>query len=372
MHLKNIKAVNFRNYDSLSVKLSAKMNAFLGLNGMGKTNALDAIYYLCIGKSYFSSGDRHGLKKGKDFFRIEGKFEKDNKEFTMVAKVIPAKLKQLELNQKRYAKLSEHLGKFPCVIIAPSDILMLIEGSAERRRLIDQCISQYDTSYLNDLMIYTRLLNQRNSLLKSFKEARTTNQTLLDAFTEGMKKAAQNIYNIRASFAKELSVKFKKHYKNISNDAEQCSIEYKSDLADNELDELFEMNLEKDLILARTTSGIHKDDLLFYLGEEKLKPYASQGQLKSFILSLKLAEYDIIKRESQCLPILLLDDLFDKLDDIRTNELLKLLSQDEFGQIFISDTHQIRIPEMLKDLNIDSNIFIVSNGKIVNYEEEEE
>jgi len=372
MHLKYIKAVNFRNYDKLSITLSNKMNAFLGLNGMGKTNALDAIYYLCIGKSYFSSGDRHAIKREADFFRLEGKFFKDQKAYGVVAKVIPSKLKELELNQKKYSKLSEHLGKFPCVIIAPSDILMLIEGSAERRKLIDQCISQYDPHYLRDLMSYTRLLNQRNSLLKSFKESRTSNQTLLDAFTAGMKSAARNIHNTRVSFVEDLHWRFREHYKNISNNAEECSIVYKSDLADKELDELFTENLQKDLILARTTSGIHKDDLLFYLGDEKLKPYASQGQLKSFILSVKLAEYDIIKKASGCLPILLLDDLFDKLDDQRTNELLRILSTEEFGQVFISDTHQIRIPEMLKELNIESSVYIVSKGKILNYEDEEE
>ncbi len=372
MFLKNSKAVNFRSYNLLALNYSPKFNVFLGLNGVGKTNALDSIHYLCLGKSYFSSGDRHVLKRGMDFFRNEGWLQKNKKEHHVVAKIVPGKKKELEVNQQKLLRLSDHIGLFPCVMIAPADIQLLIEGSSERRILMDQCISQYDKNYLSDLILYNRLLKQRNAVLKGAKEIGFLDERLLSSYSEQMYEPALRIHERRKKFNVDLTVLFNNYYQQISQGSEECHIEYKSALFDNSLSTLFEQSLEKDKILGRTTSGIHKDDLVFKLDGEVIKPFASQGQLKSFIIAIKLAEYSIIKNLKGFHPILLLDDLFDKLDNQRIASLLNLLNSDEFGQIFISDTDENRIPNILNELKAHSMVYKVDGQQIKSNETEEE
>jgi len=340
------------------------MNAFTGLNGMGKTNILDAIYYLCLGKSYFSSTDRYVLKAGTEFFRAEGEFETESGKEKVEIKVHPGKKKEIIYSGKKREKLSDHIGALPCVIIAPDDIQLMLEGSEQRRRFLDNTIMQYDKSYVSDILTYNRLLKQRNATLKGMAEKHFYDMTLIQSISVSMYEPAQRIYEARTRLIEGLSPLFEKYYKLISGDQEQCQISYKSQLSTTGLEALFDGSLEKDKILTRTTCGIHKDDIEFKMNQIQLKNFASQGQLKSFVLSLKLAQYEMVSTSSGKLPILILDDIFDKLDRERVARLLELLSQDNFGQIFISDTNSDRVPGLLAEQGIDFQAFRVDTGQI--------
>ncbi len=367
MLLQKLHALNFRSYSSLTTELDEKFNVFVGLNGQGKTNALDIVYYLCLGKSYFSSGDRHVVKNGESEIRLEGVFKKRNRESHVNISVVPGTYKTVTIDQKKLSKLSEHIGRYPCVMIAPADILLLIEGSAERRKLMDQCISQFDGQYLKDLIDYNRFLKQRNALLKAYKETRFIDDRVLDSFTQKMAPLAKRIYDVRHKFIDEIQDLFKANYNKISGNAEDCSIVYTSSISENPFFQICQANKEKDLVLGRTSEGIHKDDLVFKIGESRLKPYASQGQLKSFIVALKLSEYQILKKVHQFPPILILDDLFDKLDRDRISHLLELLNSDDFGQVFISDTEPERIPGILETLSSDFSVYEIKENSAVKY-----
>lgn len=340
-----------------------KMNILLGNNGSGKTNMQDAVYYLCMGKSYFSSGDRHVVRKGESEFSVQGDFNL-NKVFRVKSKVILGKQKSMQVDEKKYDKLSDHMGKCPIVVVAPSDILLLTDGSEERRKLMDQTIIQYDKVYLEALIRYNHFLKQRNALLKQFKENGVFNQILLDGISEKMVVESSTIHESRKKFVIRLEERFQYYYKRISGEKEKCTCIYKSQLFETNLKELMQQNQEKDLLLARTTVGIHKDDLSFYINDALLKPYASQGQLKSFIMSIKLAQYDIIKEILNVYPILILDDIFDKLDDTRVADLLQITLEPSIGQVFISDTSLEKIPKLLKSLNQSAKVFVIESGEL--------
>lgn len=364
MHIKNLVLTNFNNYESASVGFHPQVNALTGRNGMGKTNMLDAVYYLCIGKSYFSSGDKYVLKKGEDFFRCEGQFAVKGEEEKVEVVVKPGKNKTIKLSGKKRERLSDHIGKFPCVIIAPVDIQLMLEGSEERRKFLDNTIMQFDRTYVEAVLAYNRLLKQRNATFKAFAEKHYYDQNLINAISAGMYAPAKKIYEMRNSLVDDLTPLFSKYYKLISGDSEQCKIEYKSQLHAGSLEELFAKNIEKDKILNRTTSGIHKDDVTLSMNGEPLKNFASQGQLKSVVLALKLAQYDILTKNNSNLPILILDDIFDKLDRDRVEHLLDIVANDDFGQVFISDTNQDRVPTLLSKLNVEHKVFRVDEGQL--------
>ena len=364
MYLSTLKLTKFRNYDSGLLNFHPAVNAIVGLNGMGKTNILDAIYYLCFGKSYFSAGDRYVVKDDGDFFRISGIFE-DEKDVTDVTVKCRAGIKKdIEVLGKKIDKISEHIGRFLCVILAPNDIQLMMDGSEDRRNFLNNTIVQTDKRYLEALIKYTHLLKQRNSLLKIFAETKTFDETLLEAITAGMYDPAAYIHEKRSRQISQMLPFFDQLYSEISGGSEKCSILYKSQLDEGNLKELMTRNAGNDKILARTSQGIHKDDLIFSLNSEPLKNYASQGQLKSFIIALKLTQYKIIEYNSGKKPLILLDDIFDKLDQKRVTQLLTLLMGQNFGQIFITDTNEDRIKIVLEAVKTTYILHKIVSGNI--------
>lgn len=379
MHLEKIILTNFKNYASQTVALSPKLNCFVGLNGMGKTNLLDAVYYMCMTKSYFLNLDSDVILRGSDFLRLEGHFVKKNRHEKIVAKVQLRKKKIVERNDVVYDALSDHIGFLPVVMFAPDDTLLAKEGSEERRRFIDLCLSQIDNQYLTHLIFYNKILEQRNAYLKSLEKTGSNKQNteggkekfdvkLMDVYDTQITPSAHYIFEKREHFVKNFSPIFNNIYGKISGEKEVVSIVYESPLLTDNLKNILSKNREKDRILQRTSSGIHRDDLTFTMSDKSLKKFGSQGQLKSFVLSLKLAQHEILRGpltdENQDLPILLLDDIFDKLDETRIENLLQLIVNQSFGQIFISDTNAGRVQEVVTKLNADYKIFMVENGII--------
>ncbi len=331
---------------------------------MGKTNLLDSIYYLCMCKSSTSLNDRNVMQKGADFFRLEGHFVLNKKKQKVVAKVIPGKKKEFELGDVPYKKLLEHIGLFPVVMIIPDDTELAKEGSEVRRKFMDNTLSQSDVKYLESLLAYNRILKQRNAALKQFAQTRSFDEALIRTFDDQLIAPAQYISTSRADFIKEFSPVFENYYKVISGEQETVRCDYKSQLIDQDFAQLLEMANEKDRILQRTTVGVHKDDLRFFIDEFPLKRFASQGQLKSFVLAMKLAQYDFLKQLKNKHPLLLLDDIFDKLDRDRVEQLMKLLVDGDFGQVFITDTHEKRIEEIIETFGTDFKKFIIESGTV--------
>ncbi len=365
MHLEQLKLTNFRNYQFQALEFSDRLNLIAGLNGMGKTNLLDAIYYMCMGKSHFTGTDRNVVRQGESFFRLEGHFNLKEKKEKIVAKVQPSKQKVFERNDKAYLRLADHVGLLPVVFKAPDDTNLLMEGSEVRRRFLDNTLCQLDSHYLDHLVNYNKILQKRNALLKQFAEQRNYDPTLLEVYDQQMVEPANYLHDKRNDFVESFEPVFNEYYKIICGGLETVKCEYKSKLTENELLELLKGSAEKDRILARTTIGVHKDDLQFKMDDRPLKNFASQGQLKSFVLALKLAQFDCLKNEKQTMPILLLDDLFDKLDDQRVKHLVELLVKGDFGQVFITDTHPERGEEFAKLFEGDYEKFIIENGRLM-------
>jgi DNA replication and repair protein RecF len=379
LHLEKIILTNFKNYATQTVALSPKLNCFVGLNGMGKTNLLDAVYYMCMTKSYFLNLDSDVILRGSDFLRLEGHFVKKNRQEKIVAKVQLRKKKIVERNDVVYDALSDHIGFLPVIMFAPDDTLLAKEGSEERRRFMDLCLSQIDNQYLTHLIFYNKILEQRNAYLKSLEKTGSNKQNtvgdkqnfdvkLIEVYDTQITPSAQYIFEKRQDFVKNLSPIFNDIYGKISGEKEVVSIVYESPLLTDNLKNILSKNREKDRILQRTSSGIHRDDLTFTMSDKSLKKFGSQGQLKSFVLSLKLAQHEILRGllndENRDMPILLLDDIFDKLDETRIENLLQLIVNQSFGQIFISDTNAGRVQEVVTKLNTDYKIFMVENGVI--------
>jgi DNA replication and repair protein RecF len=366
LQINQLTLSNFKNYEKETFRFSPRFNCMVGRNGMGKTNLLDALYYLCMGKSYFVPNDRHIVLHNAAFFRLEGHFQVDEKKEKIVAKVIPQKKKELERNGVAYAKLSEHVGLLPVVIIIPDDTLLATEGSEERRRFLDNTISQLDPIYLRHLIQYQKILRQRNAALKQMGENGRFQESLIEIYDAQLREPGQYIHQKRRAFVDGFNPLLAQMYQLISNGAETAQCRYRSAL-DKEPDllKLLRANREKDRILQRTTNGLHRDDLIFHLDNHPLKRFASQGQLKSYILALKLAQYELIKKNKQQRPLLLLDDIFDKLDQYRVDQLLSLLMDGDYGQIFITDTDEKRVSQMLATRAGNYREFLITNGKAV-------
>jgi DNA replication and repair protein RecF len=367
MHLQDIKLTNFKNYEYQSLEFSPRLNLIAGLNGMGKTNLLDAVYYLCMGKSHFQGTDRNVVRQGEEFFRLEGYFILNEKKEKIVAKVVPGKQKTIERNDDAYPRISDHVGLLPVVFMAPDDTALALEGSEERRRFLDNTLCQLDHRYLDELMTYNKILEKRNAQLRQFGERNSFNPTLLEAFDRQLIEPAQYIFEQRSRFIGEFQPVFNEFYRVICGGVEEVNCRYRTQLLDNDFATLLSETVGKDRILQRTTQGIHKDDLIFQMNDLALKRFASQGQLKSFVLSLKLAQYECLRREKGQRPILLLDDLFDKLDDNRVSQLIELLVKGGFGQVFITDTHPERAEEMAKSFAGMYKKFIIAKGEVVGY-----
>jgi DNA replication and repair protein RecF len=357
MYLQKISLVNFKNIESQSFDFQQKINCFVGDNGVGKTNVLDAIYYLSFAKSYFNSVAIQNIKHDEAFFMIEGDYVLNERSEKIVCSLKRGQKKVLKRNGKSYEKFSEHIGQIPLVIVSPADRDLVTEGSDTRRKFIDGVISQQNKKYLQDLIAYNKVLSQRNALLKYFAANRTFDALNLSVYDEQLTNYGAKIYEVRKTFLEEFIPIFNEKYQVISGDKENVDLKYKSQLHDVSMMDLLQKSLEKDKILQYTTSGIHKDDLSFEIGDYPIKKFGSQGQQKSYLIALKLAQFEFIKQQSKVIPILLLDDIFDKLDESRVSQIIDLVNNDEFGQIFITDTHSERTENIVKQSNKPYQIF---------------
>lgn len=368
VHINRLKITQFKNYKTAEFVFSSQLNCFVGRNGMGKTNLLDAIYYMCMCKSHRGVNDRNVVQHKMDFFRLEGYFRQEERTKSsdkIVAKVQPGKKKEFEKNDVLYQKLSEHIGFLPVVIIVPDDTLMATEGSEERRRFLDNTLSQLDGDYLKNLISYNKILKQRNSALKKFAETRSFNAQLLDTYDLQLVGPAQIIFEKRKSFVDQFQPVFQEFYNIICNGQEKVDCQYRSSLDQGNYKEQLQLSREKDRILTRTTCGIHKDDLNFRIGGHLLRKFGSQGQLKSFVLAVKLAQYDFLKKNHRTNPILLLDDIFDKLDEGRVQQLIQLILEKDFGQVFITDTHENRVEQIIQNFETNYKKFYIENGRLI-------
>ncbi len=364
MYLEKLILTNFKNYEYEKIDCRPTLNCFVGLNGMGKTNLLDAVYYLCMGKSHFNLVDSNVVRHGAGFFRLEGHFLDGATREKIVAKVQPRRRKALERNDIAYRKLSDHVGFIPVVFIAPDDTYLVREGSEARRSFLDNTLSQLDHDYLAALIQYNKVLKQRNATLKMMAETQRFQPTLIEVYDAQLLAPAALIHERRHAFVERFSPWLRETVSILSGEREAVDCQYDSKLNDEPFDQLLAEALEKDRLLERSTVGIHRDDLYFELNGHPLKRFGSQGQLKSFILALKLAQYKLLQQEKGTPPLLLLDDLFDKLDDSRVEQLLELLLQQEFGQIFITDTHEDRLVDIIRNFQQDYRKFTIENGKI--------
>ncbi len=357
MILEKLTLLNYKNFESQEFTFDPKINCFVGYNGVGKTNALDAIYHLSFGKSYFNPITSQNIKHGEEFFVIKGNYEKTARSEKILVSAKKGQKKIIKRNGKAYEKFSEHIGFLPLVIISPSDRDLITEGSDMRRKFMDGVISQGDPSYLQQLINYNKILSQRNSLLKYFALNNTHNQDTLDVYNEQLEEYGTPIFEKRNAFLKEFLPIFLERYQVISNGSEQVDLQYRSQLQDNNLSGLLRENQNKDKGLQYTSSGIHKDDLLFQIDGHPIKKFGSQGQQKSFLIALKLAQFDFIKAQSNENPILLLDDIFDKLDEKRVAQIIQLVDDENFGQLFISDTHADRTEAVVKKVSQSYKMF---------------
>ena len=364
MYLKSLSVINFKNYDEGEFLFSETVNAFKGNNGAGKTNLLDAIHYLSLCKSFSNPIDSQQIKQEKEFFVIQGKFNKSDNEELIAIGVKKNQKKQFKRNKKEYTRLADHIGLFPLVMISPNDISLILEGSEERRKFIDNAISQTDNHYLDELIIYNKTLQNRNASLKNMADAGNFDATLLEIYDEQLVKCGTKIFEKRKAFIEVFMPVFNHHYQYISNQNEMVELVYESQLFDQDFQTLLSNSLRKDRILQRTTTGIHKDELVFSIHQMPLKKFGSQGQQKSFLIALKLAQYAILYEIKGFKPLLLLDDIFDKLDDHRVKKLMKMVSDEDFGQIFITDTSAIRLKAIFSEIGKLPQIFEIENGKV--------
>jgi len=364
MWLKNITLLNFKNYCDADLQFSDTVNVFTGNNGSGKTNMLDAIHYLCLCKSYFNPIDGQQIKTGEDLFMIQGDFDRNEKNDKITCGVKRNQKKQFKRNKKEYEKLADHIGLFPVVMVSPYDVNLIMEGSEERRKFIDNVISQTDSHYLDQLIAYNRILLNRNAFLKQIAVTRKYDPTLLEILDEQLVIAGNKIFAIRKAFMDEFIPLFNEYYLYLTENKETVALNYQSQLLDMPFDELLRKSVEKDRVLERTTTGIHKDELAFVISDMPLKKFGSQGQQKSFLIALKLAQYAYLAKNKGFKPLLLLDDIFDKLDDHRVQKLMQMVSHQDFGQIFITDTGKERVKSVFEKIEVDVTLFEVKEGQI--------
>lgn len=364
MYLQKLSVINFKNFSEAELEFTDNINCFVGNNGTGKTNLLDAIYYLSFCKSYFNQIDSQNILHDTDFFVIQGLFENEGKDDTVYCGLKRNNKKQFKLNKKEYERLSEHIGRFPLVMVSPYDVILVTGGSEERRKFLNTIISQYDKTYLNDVLIYQKVLAHRNSLLKQFAVKGFFDRESIELLDEQLEIKGKAIYQKRKEFIEEFIPIFQHYYNYISGGNEEVGISYESQLAKGDYATLLKQSIDKDSILQYTTVGPHKDDLDFVLSKYNIKRIGSQGQIKSFLIALKLAKFDFIKKIVNLKPTLLLDDIFDKLDEERVKKIIELVGSHHFGQIFISDTSAERLTTIMSQLTENFKIFTINNGNV--------
>ena len=363
MILKKISIINYKNIQSATLELSPKMNCFIGHNGEGKTNMLDAVYYLSFCRSAGNPVDSQVITHGQDFFMLEGIYENDlGDDETVYCGMKRGTKKHFKRNKKEYKRLSEHIGLIPLIYVSPSDSIMIEGGREERRRLLDVVISQFDHTYIEALNRYNKALQQRNSLLKMDEEP---DPMLMQIWEEQMAAEGESIYEKRKAFVDELIPVFQDIYQRVAEDKEQVSLSYVSHCQRGALLDVIQRDRHKDRAVGYSLHGVHRDDLEMLLGGYPMKREGSQGQNKTFVLALKLAQFDFLRRtNSQTTPLLLLDDIFDKLDARRVEQIVKLVAGDDFGQIFITDTNRAHLDRILQHGDFDYRLFHVEQGEI--------
>ena len=357
MYLKKISLFNYKNFAEANFEFDSKINCFVGKNGIGKTNVLDAIYHLSYGKSYFNPLAVQNIKHGEEFFVIDAELEKENRSEQIVCSLKKGQKKILKRNGKVYDKFSDHIGFVPLVIISPADRDLIIEGSETRRKFMDSVISQLDSHYLQQLIQYQKVLSQRNALLKYFALNQVFEKDTLSIYNEQLNGFAQSLFEKRKSFIQEFIPIFNKRHQAITDSQETVQLVYESHLFENDLGILLQENINKDRALQYTSVGIHKDDLSFEIDSYPIKKFGSQGQQKSFLIALKLAQFEFLKKQSGVKPLLLFDDIFDKLDESRVAKIVEMVNSDTFGQLFISDTHSERTETIVKSTHQSYKIF---------------
>ena len=378
MILKRLNILNYKNIGEAHLELSPKMNCFIGHNGMGKTNVLDAVYYLSFCRSASNPVDSQVIRHGEPFCVIEGEYEDKRDGDVDGSSESPSLLisvgmkrgqkKHFKRNKKEYKRLSEHIGLIPLVVVAPADTLLIEGVSEERRRLMDMVISQYDHSYIDALNRYNNAHQQRNTLLKQAEDSTSGvpfDETLMQLWEEQMAEAGEELYHKRAAFIEQLTPVFQEYYQHISGGQESVGLQYVSHCQRGPLLEVIQRDRHKDLAVGYSLHGVHRDDLEFTLGGHPMKREGSQGQNKTYVIALKLAQFEFLKRTaSQTIPLLLLDDIFDKLDARRVEQIVRLVSSDSFGQIFITDTNRDHLDQILSNSSLDYKIFHVEQGEV--------
>ncbi|MFN7100252.1 MAG: DNA replication/repair protein RecF [Flavobacterium sp.] len=357
MYLKKISLFNYKNFSEVSFSFDHKINCFVGKNGIGKTNVLDAIYHLAYGKSYFNPLAVQNIKHGEDFFVIDAEFEKNDRTEQIVCSLKKGQKKVLKRNGKAYDKFSDHIGFIPLVIISPADRDLIVEGSETRRKFMDSVISQLDAQYLQQLIHYQKVISQRNALLKYFALNHVFDSDTLSIYNEQLEQYGSSIFEKRKAFIEQFVPIFNKHHQAITGSQETVQLKYESHLETKNLLQLLAENLGKDRALQYTSVGIHKDDLSFCIDEHPIKKFGSQGQQKSYLIALKLAQFEFLKKQSGVKPLLLFDDIFDKLDETRVGKIIEMVNSDTFGQLFISDTHPERTEAIVKSTLQSYSIF---------------
>ena len=370
MHIKRLSLINFKNYEEAELELSPAVNCFVGDNGSGKTNILDAIHYLSVCKSYFNPIDSQNVRHEEGFFVLQADVSVEDETDRVHCGVKKGEKNTFKRNDKEYSRLADHIGRFPSVIITPNDTDLIREGSEVRRKFIDGIISQLNRSYLDNLIKYNKVLLQRNNLLKHFAAERRFDAENLAIWTDKLVELGIPIEQERRAFMERFTPIFSTFYQKISGGVEEGGLRYKSNFSPEEFASELLAAQDKDCALQRTTIGPHKDDVVFLLGDHPVKKLGSQGQQKSFLIALKLAQFQFVKEAKGVMPWLLLDDVFDKIDDKRVAYLMELVSENQFGQIFITDTHKVRVPDLFKAANKEVRVFEVEKGKITSNQKE--
>lgn len=368
MFLKQLSINNFKNIESARLDFSPNINCIIGNNGEGKTNLLDAVYYLSMTKSYFGGSDLFNIRHGEDYFILQGSFNQQDIENNISCGVKRDEGKVIKRNGKAYNKLTEHIGLLPLVMVSPTDNALINESGEERRKYMNGLLAQTDKEYLPALLRYNHILAQRNKLLKAPGGSGT--DELLQTLDEQLVYSGEAVYNHRRQLATDLQPYFQKIYNTLADSKESVELGYKSDLEGAHFIELLQQRRERDRTLQYTSAGVHRDDLSMFLGGYPLRRVGSQGQQKTYLLALKLAQFELLHRQKGFRPLLLLDDIFDKLDAGRVHQLLAMVSQDTFGQIFLTDSNKVRLNGIVKELTQEYAIFNTEKGsfKAINKE----
>lgn len=352
MFLKSLSLVQFKNYAQAEFTFTPGITCFVGRNGKGKTTILDAVHYLSMCRSYLNPVDRQNIRFGDQFFVLQGVWDKDGKETEIYCGVKAGAKKVFKKNKTEYEKLADHIGQFPTVVISPYDRDLIAEGSEVRRKWMDGIISQSDRSYLDALIRYGKILDQRNALLKHFYENGFFERESMEVWDEQLHTVGTTIFEKRKQFLTDFIPVFQKYYTFLADDHEQVDLTYKSQLLDMPLRQLLEQNRRRDGQLLYTTAGVHKDDLVFSIHDYPVKKFGSQGQQKSFLIALRLAQFEWLFEHLGMKPVLMLDDIFDKLDNERVSKLMRLVSDNRFGQVFITDTEMERVSAIFESCGL--------------------